>query len=409
MPVRFLNKVFPFRGLPLPVYVLFVSRIIDRMGDFVRYFLTLYLTRILGFPPQTVGLIVTGAAVAGMAGGLISGRLADRLGRKNVMLGSQLLSAAVLSVCGFSPDASWLPLALISSQFFFGAARPASQALVTDITPVEDRRKAFSLLYFGINIGVSLGPIVAGFLFENHRRWIFWGDALTTLTGVLLVAFLVHEPPAAEVHRGGFREDADDSGAVRAFWKRQILFWFVMVNVVINFVYAQTHFALPLLMDGLFEKSSARNFGYLMSVNAVSVLVFTPVLLHFFGHSRPGRNMVWGALCYAVGFGALAFVPAMMSWILLTTVIWTLGEIIFATNSGMFTAAYTPMNQRGRFASFEHLASGFGSVMAPLAAGYLTVHLGSRGVWIPILLLSFLIMGALAILDRRDRAAGTHR
>ena len=106
-----------------------------------------------------LGLVVTGAALAGMIGGLVSGRLADALGRKRIMLLAQTISAMVLIVCGFSPDAPWLPAALIASQFFFGAIRPASQALVTDLTPVEDRRKAFGLLYFGINIGVALGRL----------------------------------------------------------------------------------------------------------------------------------------------------------------------------------------------------------------------------------------------------------
>lgn len=374
------------------------------MGDFVRYFLTLYLTRILSLPPAEAGLIVTGAVMAGMVGGLVAGRLADHLGRKNTMLVSQVLSAVVLIYCGFYPDAPWLPYALIVSQFFFGAVRPASQALVTDLTPVADRRKAFSLLYFGINIGVALGPMIAGFLFESHRRWIFWGDAATTLGGVVLVALLVHEPEKHELHRGDLREDTDNSGTLKAFFKRPILVWFVLIMIVTNFIYAQTHFALPLLLDGLFDAAGARNFGLLMSVNAVTVLIFTPLLLNFMGQGRPSRNMVWGALAYAVGFGGLAFIPGTMGWILLSTIIWTLGEVIFATNTRVFSAAYTPLNHRSRFASIEQMAWGLGAVFSPAAAGYLTGHIGPRGVWIPIFILALLVMAGLLILDRKDNA-----
>ncbi len=402
MSRRLLDKIFPFQGLPLPVYILFMARIINRMGDFVRYFLTLYLTRILALPPGQAGLVVTGAAVAGMAGGLVSGRLADRVGRKAIMLVSQSLSAVVLIYCGFYPNAPWLPYALIASQFFFGAVKPASQALVTDLTPVVDRRKAFSLLYFGINIGVALGPMIAGFLFESYRRWIFWGDAATTLLGVLLVAFLVREPDSSKVHRGDERENADESGMLKAFFKRPVLVWFILIMVLTNFIYAQTHFALPLLLDGLFDTAGARNFGLLMSVNAVTVLIFTPLLLNIMGQSRPGRNMVWGALCYAVGFGCLAFIPGTMGWILASTVIWTLGEVIFATNVRVFSAAYTPLNHRSRFASIEQMSWGVGAVLSPVAAGVLTQQIGPRGVWVPILILAIIVMFGLTILDRRD-------
>lgn len=402
-----IDRIFPFRGLPRSVYVLFVARIINRMGDFVRTFLTLYLTRVLGMPATQTGFVVTASALAGMVGGLVTGRLSDTLGRKRTMLLAQSISAAILAVCGFFPDAPWLPYALIASQFFFGAIRPPSQALLTDLTPVKDRRKAFSLLYFGINIGVAIGPLIAGFLFENHRRLIFWGDAATTLIGVLLVALMVHEPAAGQVHRGDEREDADGSGSLKAFFNRPILVGFVLVMVVTNFIYAQTHFALPLLMDRIFGANGAKNLGFLMSVNAITVLIFTPLLLGLFGQERPGRNMIWGGLAYAVGFGCLAFIPGTMTWILVSAVIWTLGEIIFATNVRVFSAAYTPLNHRGRFASIEQMAWGFGSVLSPAAAGLLTEVLGPRGIWYPVLALALFVMLAMAVLDRRDRNAGS--
>ena len=400
------NRLFPFSGLPRPVYVLFVARIINRMGDFVRFFLTLYLTRILDMDPAEAGLVVTASALAGLAGGLASGRLSDLIGRKRMMLLAQSASASVLIVCGFSPDAVWLPYALILSQFFFGAIRPPSQALLTDLTPVEDRRKAFSLLYFGINIGVALGPLIAGFLFESYRRIIFWGDAATTFVGVVLVALLVPEPDSETVHRGDVREDADSSGSLKAFFNRPILVGFAAVMVINNFIYAQTHFSLPLLVDHLFGENGAKSFGLLMSVNAVTVLVFTPILLHLFSQDRPGRNMIWGGLSYALGFGCLAFIPESLGWILFSTVIWTLGEVIFATNARVFSAAYTPLNHRGRFASIEQMSWGLGAVLSPAVAGWLTRILGARGIWYPVLGLSLIVMLALAVLDARDRDAG---
>ena len=400
-----IDKVFPFRGLPAPVYVLFVARIINRMGDFVRFFLTLYLTRVLDMSPAQAGTIVTLSAVSGGIGGLVSGRLTDTLGRKNTMLIAQSLSAAVLIVCGFAPDSAWLPYALILSQFFFGAIRPPSQALLTDLTPLEQRRKAFGLLYFGINIGVALGPLIAGFLFENHRRIIFWGDAATTLAGVALVAFLVPEPESPELHRGDSREDSDESGSLRAFFSRPILVAFVAAMVITTFIYAQTHFALPLLVDHLFSATGAMNFGFLMSVNAVTVLVFTPLMLGLLGQERPGRNMIWGALAYAVGFGCLAVIPGTMSWVLISTVVWTLGEIIFATNIRVFTAAYTPLNHRGRFASIEQLAWGIGAILSPMVAGALSGVLGPRAIWYPIGIAAVLVMLVMAVLDRLDLRA----
>ena len=74
-----------YGGLPRSVYVLFFARIINRLGDFVRFFLTLYLTRILGMTEKRTGFFVTLSAVAVMAGNVAGGRLADSFGRKRTM------------------------------------------------------------------------------------------------------------------------------------------------------------------------------------------------------------------------------------------------------------------------------------------------------------------------------------
>ena len=139
--------------------------------------------------------------------------------------------------------------------------------------------------------------------------------------------------------------------------------------VVTNFIYAQTHFALPLLMDQLFAARSARSFGILISVNALTVLVFTPLFLGIPGRGRPVRSMAFGGLCYAVGFGSLAVIPGTMVWILASTVVWSWGKVIFAVNTRVFSTAYTPLNHRGRFASIEQTSWALGSVLSPALTG----------------------------------------
>ncbi|MFW5769614.1 MAG: MFS transporter, partial [Spirochaetota bacterium] len=247
-----------YGGLPRSVYVLFVARIINRLGDFVRFFLTLYMTRVLGMTETSTGLVVTLASAAVMAGTLGGGKFADLFGRKRIMLISQILSAAVIGFCGFIPAHAALPALLIVSQFFLGALRPASGALVMDLTPPEKRQRAFSLLYLGINIGVALGPMIAGFLFENYRRWIFFGDAITTMAGVFLVWRFVPETSHATAYRSeDHRERSFDGSTFRAFLNRPVLTVFTGILVVTSMVYSQFHFGLPLLVNEVYPDNSA--------------------------------------------------------------------------------------------------------------------------------------------------------
>ena len=193
--VVFWTKIFkPYLVLPFQVYILFLARIINRMGDFVIFFLTLYLTTFLNFSENQAGIVVSFVGICSLSGSLLGGMLTDRSGRKNLILFFYSLSAFSVISCGFFPDSTVIIPALLLFILFNGAARPISTALLTDITTKEERPAAFSLLYLGINIGVSVGPLIAGFLFNAHRRWLFWGDGLTTLFSLILIGLFVKEP-----------------------------------------------------------------------------------------------------------------------------------------------------------------------------------------------------------------------
>ena len=62
-----------YRGLPREIYVLFVSRIINSMGAFVRPFLTIFLTSNLGFSEAQTGLITTIAIFLYVPGSMLGG------------------------------------------------------------------------------------------------------------------------------------------------------------------------------------------------------------------------------------------------------------------------------------------------------------------------------------------------
>ena len=65
--------------------------------------------------------------------------------------------------------------------------------MMADLTNTKNRKAAYSLLYLGINIGFSLGPLIAGFLYNHYLKILFLGDAATTILSLILVAVFVEE------------------------------------------------------------------------------------------------------------------------------------------------------------------------------------------------------------------------
>ncbi|MDD5077271.1 MAG: MFS transporter, partial [Sphaerochaetaceae bacterium] len=136
-----------YKGLPRPVYVLFVATIMNGVGIFVYPFLVLLLTQHLGYTDAWAGVFMSVAALAYLPGSFIGGKLADKIGRKRVMVIGQLLASCMFVVCGFLGNSQLVPFFILMNLLFDGMTDPARSALMTDVTDQENRQASFSLNY----------------------------------------------------------------------------------------------------------------------------------------------------------------------------------------------------------------------------------------------------------------------
>lgn len=382
----------PYRGLPRSVYVLFFANIVNSLGNFVWPFLTLFLTDKLGMEKAEAGFFVMLSALAFAPGALVGGKLADRFGRKRVFVASRILAALALVPCAFLGASRLVPWLLILNGLLGGAVDPAIHASVADVTTRRNRQGAFALLYLGHNLGFALGPTLAGLLYRHHLPWLFLGDALTSLLSVALVAAFVPETlpgrvrSAQELTDGREAEEvpplerAEAGGVLAALWRRPAVILFSLVMMVYSFVYVQHGFSLPVQVAELFGERGPALYGLLMSVNAVTVVTLTTLITRVTGRFDATQNIVLGGLLYAVGFGMVGVVR-LVPWLLLSTVIWTLGEIVVTTNSSVYLNNHSPASHRGRFNALSDLVSGTGWAMGPVVMGRLIDRSGVHAVW----------------------------
>ncbi len=398
---NFWTRIFsPYLTLPFQVHILFFARIINRIGDFVTFFLTLYLTTYLNFSENQAGIVVSLVGIATLCGSLLGGMLTDRSGRKKLLLLFYILSAFSVMSCGFFPDSILIAPTLLLFILFNGAARPISTALLTDITTKEERPAAFSLLYLGINIGVSIGPLVAGFLFNDHRRWLFWGDGLTTLFSLILISIFIKEPVQSTIINK--KDPTYKAGSsLKALTETPVLFVFFILSIFAAFVYSQHNFTIPLQLQMHFGKQSAVIFGKIMSINALTVLVLTPFLTSLFHNRPPLQQIALSQLCYGIGFALLIIPYTHPIFYYLITIIWTTGEILSSINSGVFIANNSPINHRGRFSSFYLITEGIGSALAPLIAGFVIEIKGIPVIWIIVVITAVIISSLFMMLNNK--------
>lgn len=382
-----------YTKLPKSIYILFFARMVNSMGAFVYPFLTIYLTKTLSLDEGEAGFIVMLAVTAHLPGLLVGGRLADWLGRKKILLLFQGLAAICLIPCAFLNNPFLIPRLLILSAFFHGAAQPASTAMTTDLTNPGNRKAAFSLLYLGGNIGFAVGPLIAGFLYNNYLMWIFLGDAGTTFASLTLVYLFVKETlPSKEEIEESFKLEnnygrAEKGNLWQVLWKRPKLLLFTLISLIYSFVYSQMSFSIPIQVVELFGDKGPKIFGVIMTTNALVVSCLTIIIISLTHKIKPVLNVALAGVLYAIGFGMIFFITG-LPWFLFSTVIWSIGEILVTTNTNVYIANHTPMSHRGRFNAVIPVVMGAGFALGPLISGDYIREYGIKNVWPMIFFLS---------------------
>ena len=390
-----MNPLKTYQGLPRSVYVLFLAQVINRLGDFVAPFLTLFLTKQLGMSNSAAGAAVMITVLVSIPGAFAGGKIADHFGRKKSYILFQTMAGVWILLCTFTSE-PWVITGLVSlAAFFNGGVRPIMTAIMTDVMTPEQRKSGFSLTYLGINVGVAIGPILAGFLFNHYLFMIFIGDALTTFFAVIMVAMNIKEslpehcqkvPDKSNAHTDTAvdsdraNEQHEEGNILTVLLKRPQIMFFLLFHVFNAAAYTQHNFSLPLMLNQVFGDAGPRNFGFIMSLNAITVLAMTAIITTVTHKNRPIVNMCLGGLTYVIGFGMIGMIRSLpLFW--LSTFVWTLGEILIVTNFGVYIANNTPQNFRARFSAVTSLSWAGGSVLGTYFMGMYIDAVGIVHIW----------------------------
>lgn len=400
--------VLQYSNLPKEVYILFITNIITKLGNFVIPFLTLYLTKGLNFPPDKVGLLIMVGAGFYIPGSLIGGRIADNHGRKNLVIVSQLLAALCFIPCTIKPYSMTSAYFIFGFIFFSAMTEPGYIALITDFTTKSNRNEIFSLLYIGSNVGTAIGAILAGYLFNGFIRYIFIGNIVAILISIALVALFIKETLGKHHFNSTLMEEQDNekaeaAGFIKAFFSRPTLVVFAFTCIIFSFTHAQCLFVIPLQTSEYFGNEGSKIFGYVITTNSIVVVTLTTLITTLTKPLHPLVNVALGGLMYFIGFGMLYFVSSEYLFIL-SAVIWSLGEVLVYTNQSIFITSRTPISHRGRFNAVLPLITGTGRAVGPAIMGKFIAITEIKAAWLLIMALisiASIVMYLIKILEKK--------
>ncbi len=377
--------------LPRAVHILCIGAFVNRAGTFLVPFLTIYLQKELnlgtGFATRAMGAYGVGAFLASLVGG----HLADRIGRRVVMLISLFGSAAVLLVFG-SLSSPWIIMvALLIFSLIAEMYRPAALAMIADLTESNRRPHAYGLMYVAVNLGFSVAAAVGGSLSQFSFQWLFWGDALTACVYGGLILVTIRETLPSRV--GGLTvqpvdppDDGDERGAppikLNAALKHILTDWTFMVYslgiffLAVTYIQAMSTFPLYLGQLGI----GAAGYGVIIALNGLMIVVLQLPITSIVVRFNRGAMVILSAVLTAVGFGFIGLADTMGQFAL-TVVVWTTGELISAPLMTAIVSDLAPTPLRARYMGVCSMC--FSSAMmvgAPLG-GAVLAQLGGQYLW----------------------------
>jgi MFS family permease len=390
-----LNPWKDLAGLPRESWLIALATLVNRAGTMVMPFLVLFLTRDRGLAPSRAGLAIAVYGVVALVWAPLVGRVGDVWGQLRVvkaslfattvvLLGIPLLHSYRAILCGLAV------LALASEP-----VRTATMALVSHLAPPERRRQAFALNRLAVNLGMSIGPTVGGFLADVSFRSLFWVDAATCLLAGLVLVVVPFRGPQR------FHDPtAVPSGS--ALRDRKLLYALLALLPVL-LVFFQHASTMPLfLVEGLGFRPWV--FGGLFTVNTL-VIVLTEVRLNTrTGHWPFARSLATGALLATVGFAALAVarsLPAVVG----TVLVWTLGEMILFPSAAAYFSEISPPSRRGEYLGYYTMVFGLAFSVGPWLGTVVLENWGGVALWALCLPVGCLSAWALSRVSGRERAA----
>lgn len=363
-----------FSGLSRDVWLLAVANLVNRSGTMVLPFLALFLTGDRGFSVTDTGRALAVYGIGAMVGSYLGGWLADRWSPLSVMRFSLVGTAAGFILLGWAESRATIVALLLAVGVVGETFRPAGGAAIAGAGPPEARIKAYSLYRLAVNMGMSLGPAVGGFLAAAYGyRWLFVVDGATcALAAGLLWLFF---PP------GALRPEpaAPGAPAERSPWQDPpylALMFLILIFAVVLFQLSGTY---PLMLRDHYGMSEA-TIGVTMAVNALLVALFEMVLVHSMGGVDPIKRVASGSLLLCLGFGLLPL-GSTFGFALFTVLVWTVGEMLSMPAVAGVVADRAGDRNRGSYMGVYMLAFAVAFVVAPLAGSWIYERLGPRALW----------------------------
>jgi len=383
------SKVLPILGITF-IDILGFSILIPILPYFVQHF---------GAPKVMVGALFSVFAACQFLSGPLWGNVSDRIGRKRVLIISQIGATIGWTMLAFAPTLAWVFVARII-EGISGGNISVTQAYVADRVEPEQRARAFGYVGAAFSAGIVLGPASGGWLLAHYgyATPFLLAAALQVVTLIATIALLPES-----IAKKAEREKAASFADIIRYLRDRSVNGVLVQKLAYSLGLYGWFSSFALVLQAQFGFGPSETSYFFGGFGIISILIQLGVVGNLAEHlgTRPASNV---GFCSALAF--FLVVPLVHSVLMLMLVITLFALGLAVTNATIATLLTDAAPERARGtilgvgSSLENIS---GIIMPTISTGALALY----GPTWPALISGFFVFIALVLglLAQRRQAA----
>jgi len=384
----FKNLTTNYEGKKINLLPLLSVNLIGALGYSIILPFLVYLVKDFGGNEVIYGIMGAVYPAFQLIGGPILGKWSDKVGRKKVLLISQIGTFAswlIFMVAFFVPQAELFGFQYAESSVLFtlpllilfvarafdgltGGNVSVANAYLSDISDKSNRKKNFGKMSAAMNLGFIIGPLISGYiaaLASGELKTVILA-AVISFVAIFIIKFLLKESNEQAP------EDADSNDQKKtqiSVWKIDqvplMVILFFLIYLAFNFFYA----TFPIYAANILKWDSARLGPFFAVLSGVMILVQGPGLSYLNDHFSEKQLFFTGGLLLICMFYCLTYTNIYLIYS---------GAVLFGLGNGLmwpsFLSILSTKGTKQQQGAIQGVANSFGSaasIIGLIAGGFI--------------------------------------
>lgn len=372
------NPLRLLKEYPKQLQLMFYGMLISTIGSSMIWpFLMIYVRQRINLPLTQIASLMTINATAGIIAAFIAGPITDRIGRKWVMVFSLAGNGLVYLFMGNAQTFLEFAILMIFSGTFNPLYRVGSDAMIADLIPANRRPDSYALMRLSNNAGISIGPVIGGFISSMSFTITFYLAAAGLIIYSLLLAFFAHET----LQKSSFTSNKwqNPLSGYLFILKDKKFIAFIGTFILSQMCAVMIWILMPVYANGIYKIPESL-YGFIPTTNALMVVFLQIFVTKVTKRYRALPVMMIGTIFYTLGVGSVALGHSFIGfWT--SIVIMTVGELILMPTASTYVAELAPADMRGRYMSIAGLTWSAAAGIAPIFGGFLSDTVAPVATW----------------------------